>query len=159
MDLVSLLTHHNWANSKYVQYIKSLAPEKYTQSLPGSDKTIHYLTYHLAEVFWYWYGRIHPDHGFEYPEETLNTLQMLDYIERIQSDILDWTKTADISKPMEYRFSETDNMVTTTPENVLQNFIVHSGYHRGQLAFLLRYHGFEGIEETDLNPYIYDLAQ
>ncbi len=57
------------------------------------------------------------------------------------------------------QWEEEDNPVVTTPENILFNFVTHSTSHRGQLPILLRFLGFDQIEDTDYNPYINELGQ
>ena len=45
-------------------------------------------------------------------------------------------------------------------ENILINFVVHSAYHRGQIALLLRAQGIiKELPETDFNPYHYQKEQ
>ncbi len=56
-------------------------------------------------------------------------------------------------------FDREDKPVSTSPANIIFNFVTHSAYHRGQLAIYLRLHGIPEIHQTDFNPYIYTLGQ
>ena len=159
MLIQTLLNHHQWANNIYFAYLKELSPEQMETKLPGSQKSCKDIIAHLYEVYWNWYAFLtdknYKEHG-DFEKMPLDGL--ISGIQTFQVDLVSFCQSHDLTKSIAFDEDEDGMVIQTTPENVIYNYFLHAAYHRGQLALLLRYLGFESIEETDFNPYLYQMA-
>lgn len=159
MSLKFLLDHHHWANDQFFDYILSLENEQIMDQFPDFDKSLYDLLYHLYEVNWNWLQTItSSEKEFDWNEE-IPVEELISRIKKTQSQMDEFVEQGNLSKKIILQFSDDDIPVETNPEKILLNFITHAAYHRGQIALLLRYLGFVDINETDINPFVYQRGQ
>jgi uncharacterized damage-inducible protein DinB len=138
----------------------SITDEEFNTSIPGFQNTLRKLTCHLIEVYWFWSRFITTKNYDDEPNfDDLSKDELLKRLQEAQQKTLDLAKVENVLQTHTLQWDKSHQPVITTNENVLFNFVSHCAYHRGQMAVLLRHVGFEGIEETDYNPYIYEQGQ
>ena len=157
MNILELLAYNSWAEDHYLTIISRLTEDQFKQEISG--KSIHDLLYHLLEVYWFWLRRITNQDFTNEPAKKWNKNDIIQALRNIRVEISDFAKNEDLQNKITIQWDDNDKQANLSYNSVLMNFIVHSGYHRGQHAILLKSHGVAKIGDTDINPYNYQLEQ
>jgi len=142
IDQSDLLAYDRWANHKYLDVIATLESEQYARKLGSSFGSIRDTLVHLAWAEWVWVERwqgrspqvrASPD---QFP--TVSSVQSyLKEVEEAQVRVFELLQRGAMT--VRIRYTNLKNEVLEyTFEQMLHHIILHSGYHRGQLATLLR---------------------
>jgi uncharacterized damage-inducible protein DinB len=139
---LDILAYDRWANHKYLVLIATLDSEQYARKLGGSFGSIRDTLVHLAWAEWVWVERwqgrspqvrASPD---QYP--TVSSVQSyLKEVEEAQVRVFELLPREAMTTQI--RYTNLKNEVWEYSfEQMLHHLIMHSAYHRGQLATLLR---------------------
>lgn len=142
IPLSEMLAYDRWANHQYLDLIATLDPERFTRQLGGSFGSIRDTLVHLAWAEWLWakrweksspQARATPD---QFP--TVESIRVyLNDAEEVQRRVFEG-EAADI-RTVRIRYTNLKHQVWEyTLEEMVHHLAMHSAYHRGQLATLLR---------------------
>ena len=140
--LIDQMTYDRWANLRLIGAISELAPRTFKQNLTSSYPSIHQTLVHIiwAEELWLerWQSRsfvrsLDPE---EFP--TLEIVRAkLEDIHSKQLQFLNGLNPAAADQIVGY-VNFQDQRWEYKLRQMVQHLMVHSAYHRGQLAALLR---------------------
>ena len=140
--LSDLLAYNRWANHEYLDVIAGLSSEQFTRKLGGSFGSVRDTLVHLAWAEWLWAKRWQrsspqmraiPD---QFP--TVDSIRLyLKDVEQAQMRVFEGAE-ADI-RTVRIRYTNLKREEWEyTLEQMVHHLAMHSAYHRGQLATLLR---------------------
>jgi uncharacterized damage-inducible protein DinB len=129
--LLRLFAYDEWANRE------SLASLKAAEAPPA--RALRFMG-HIIGAEWLWLGRLNQNRASlpVWPDLTLEQCeaQMPDLARRWH-DFLDALTPAELSRRVEYTNTKGEHWTNTT-EDILTHVVIHSAYHRGQIATELR---------------------
>jgi uncharacterized damage-inducible protein DinB len=129
--LLRLFAYDEWANAE------SLASLKAAGAPPA--RALRFMG-HIIGAEWLWLGRINEDRASMpvWPDLTLEECEaQLPDLARHWRDFLDALTPAELSRRVEYINTKGERWANTT-EDILTHVVIHSAYHRGQIATELR---------------------
>jgi uncharacterized damage-inducible protein DinB len=159
LNIEKLLIFKNWADDLYLKYAAELTDEQFYNKTSIVDKSVQSILYHMYEVYWFWFHNATDKNYSDEPSPDSTRDELIIGIKQINKDILELARIPEKHVEFNIQWDKKDKPVTTNTMNILINFLFHSAYHRGQLALLLRHHGYKTIDETDFNPYLYQKGQ
>ncbi len=126
--LQRLFDYDDWANLEEVRHLRSLAapPEKALRILA-----------HIVGTEWLWLGRLRraPKPAIVWPDLTLDECE-----QQIEGLHHEWPRESGRTDVVEYVNSKGDHW-SSRADDILIHVIIHGGYHRGQIATLVRQSG------------------
>jgi uncharacterized damage-inducible protein DinB len=140
--LSDLLAYDRWANHQYLDVIAKLTDEQFTRKLGGSFGSIRDTLVHLAWAEWLWAKRWQrnspqvratPD---QFPTCESVRSYMKD-VEEAQQRIFEHGQPDVMTVRIRYTNLKQE-VWEYTLEQMVHHLTMHSAYHRGQLATLLR---------------------
>lgn len=142
ISLSDLLAYDRWANHQYLDAITTLEGEQFTRKLGGSFESIRDTLVHLAWAEWVWVERWQgrspqvratPD---QFP--SVSSVQVyLKEVEEAQVRVLERNLPGMATVRMPYTNLNRE-IWEYSFEEMVHHVMMHSAYHRGQLATLLR---------------------
>jgi uncharacterized damage-inducible protein DinB len=142
IPLSEMLAYNRWANRQYLDVIATLDAGQFTRQLGGSFGSVRDTLVHLAWAEWLWVKRwqntspqVRVTPG-EFP--TVESVRAyLEDVEQGQTRIFEG-ENPDI-RTVRIRYTNLKKQVWEySLEEMVQHVVMHSAYHRGQLATLLR---------------------
>lgn len=99
---------------------------------------------HIIAAEWLWYKRLHGSNSrLVWPDWSLATCRLeLDVLSREWRTYLDSLEEDQLADRLAYTNSKGEKF-TNMAEDMLTHIVMHSAYHRGQIAMLLRDAGYE----------------
>ena len=125
--LKKLFEYDDWANREEVRHLRSLkAPP------PQAMKILA----HIVGTEWLWLGRLRGEKpAVVWPDLTLD--QIAEQIDRLRDE---WPREFGRTDVVEYVNSKGEKW-SSRADDILMHVIIHGGYHRGQIATLVRQSG------------------
>jgi len=125
--LKKLFDYDDWANREEVRHLRSLkAPP------PQAMKILA----HIVGTEWLWLGRLRGEKpAVVWPDLTLD--QIAEQIDRLRDE---WPREFGRTDVVEYVNSKGEKW-SSRADDILMHVIIHGGYHRGQIAILVRQSG------------------
>ncbi len=140
--LTDLLAYNRWANHQYLDVIARISDEQFTRKLGGSFGSVRDTLVHLAWAEWLWAKRWQksspqvraiPD---QFP--TVESIRMyLKDVEEAQIRVFSHGEADLRTVRIRYTNLKREEWEYTL-EQMVYHLMMHSAYHRGQLATLLR---------------------
>jgi uncharacterized damage-inducible protein DinB len=140
--LSDLLAYNRWANHQYLDVIARVSDEQFTRTLGGSFGSVRDTLVHLAWAEWLWAKRWQksspqvraiPD---QFP--TVESIRVyLNDVEEAQTRVFAHGETDLRTVRIRYTNLKREEWEYTL-EQMVYHLTMHSAYHRGQLATLLR---------------------
>ncbi len=129
MNIERLFAYDDWANREEVRHLRSLAA-------PPPQQAIKILA-HIVGTEWLWLGRLRraAKPAVVWPDWTLDQCEK--EIDRIRSE---WPRELGRTDVVEYLNSKGERW-TSRADDILMHTIIHGGYHRGQIATIVRQSG------------------
>ena len=142
IDYQRLFAYDNWANREEVGHLRSLAAPP--------AQAIKILA-HIVGTEWLWLGRLRREAkpAIVWPDLTLD--EIAKQIDRLRGE---WQRDFDLNDVVEYMNSKGERW-SSSAEDILMHTIIHGGYHRGQIALLVRQSG----ETPAYTDYIHCIRQ
>ena len=144
---------NSWANRRILESCASLANEKFTRDLHSSFPSIRDTLAHMMEVEWIylerWHGRSPggPPEGRPYAD-LASLAARWQGIERSLNSFAVVQTEDTLAERVDYRNTKGDPYANALWE-MMVHLILHSSYHRGQVATMLRQSGSKALG-TDL---------
>ena len=140
--LSDLLAYDRWANHQYLDVIAKLSAEKFTRKLGGSFGSIRDTLVHLAWAEWLWTKRWQSNSPkLRATPEKFPTCESvrsyLNEVEDAQRRVFEHEKPDTMTVRIRYTNLKRE-VWEYTLEEMVHHLTMHSAYHRGQLATLLR---------------------
>lgn len=141
-DLIDLITYDYWANTRLVDTASEINPQNFTKKIISSFPSVQETFLHIiwAEELWLmrWQGRSFVTELDPREYQTLETIKIkLDALHKDQ--ILYFRNLNSDDKDLRVSYLNfTDERWEYRLEQMVQHLILHSAYHRGQLATLFR---------------------
>jgi uncharacterized damage-inducible protein DinB len=128
IDFQRLFAYDHWANREEVRHLGELA------NPPAAAIKI---LAHIIGTEWLFLGRLRhdPKPAVVWPNLTLD--QISEQIDRVGRE---WKQKFDLNAVVEYVNSKGERW-SNRAEDILMHVIIHGGYHRGQIATLVRQSG------------------
>ena len=127
MNLNRLFDYDDWANREEVRHLRSLKSPP-----PHSLKILA----HIVGTEWLWLGRLRGEKpAVVWPDLTLD--QIAEQIDRLRDE---WPREFGRTDVVEYVNSKGEKW-SSRADDILMHVIIHGGYHRGQIAILVRQSG------------------
>ena len=125
-----LFAYDDWANREEVSHLRSFAAPP--------AKAIKILA-HIVGTEWLWLGRLRRESkpAIVWPDLTLD--QVSEQIDRLRDE---WPKEFEKKDVVEYVNSKGEKW-SSRADDILMHVILHGGYHRGQIATIVRQSGNE----------------
>jgi len=125
-----LFAYDDWANREEVSHLRSFAAPP--------AKAIKILA-HIVGTEWLWLGRLRRESkpAMVWPDLTLD--QVSQQIDRLRDE---WPKEFEKKDVVEYVNSKGEKW-SSRADDILMHVILHGGYHRGQIATIVRQSGNE----------------
>jgi uncharacterized damage-inducible protein DinB len=129
--LLRLFAYDEWANGESLASLKAAgAPPPRALRFMG----------HIIGAEWLWLGRLKQHRASlpVWPDLTVEQCEaQIPDLGRHWRDFLDALAPAELSRRVEYTNTKGENWTNTT-EDILTHVVIHSAYHRGQIATELR---------------------
>ena len=128
IDFQRLFHYDDWANREEVRHLRALAKP------PAAAIKI---LAHIVGTEWLFLSRLRrdPKPAVVWPDLTLD--QISEQIDRLRSE---WQQEFDLDDVVEYVNSKGERW-SSRAEDILMHVIIHGGYHRGQIATIVRQSG------------------
>jgi uncharacterized damage-inducible protein DinB len=142
VSLPDLMAYDRWANHQYLDVISMLDEEQFTQNLVSSYPSVRETLLHLAWAEWLWVERwqgrspktrIAPE---ELPKLS-NVRSYLKDVEDAQVRFLQGLPPGGETQRIRYTNIKGEEWEYNL-EQMVNHLVIHSAYHRGQLATMLR---------------------
>jgi uncharacterized damage-inducible protein DinB len=142
MDLHRLFAYDSWANREEVRHLRALAAPP--------PRAVRILA-HIVGTEWLWLGRLRgdPKPAIVWPDLTLD--QIARQIEELAPE---WPKHFGSTDVVEYVNSKGETW-TSRADDILMHVVLHGGYHRGQIALIVR----DSAQEPAYTDYIHCVRQ
>ena len=161
-QMLKLAQYNNWANQKVMNWIIEAGEQIADLEMKSSFTSIRKTVYHIYDAETLWLIRINgnqiqswpPSRDFNY---SLN--EFAGVFQKCSNDITLWIAAVDNKKLIEncaYKNLKGDPFVSSYYD-IIQHFLNHSTYHRGQLITMLRQAGFTNVGSTDYITYCREL--
>lgn len=142
ITLSDLLAYNRWANHQYLDALARLNEEQFLRKLGGSFGSIRETLVHLAWAEWLWSERWQgkSPQSRATPERfpTADAVRSyLEDVEQVQARVLEGGG-ADLATARIRYTNLRQQEWEYTLEQMVHHLVMHSAYHRGQLATLLR---------------------
>ena len=142
MQLSEVVLYNQWANHQYFDAISKLSGEQFDRNVGGSFPSLHETLLHLAWAEWIWAARWEGSSPQframpkKYP--TVESIRAyMKGAEEIQLRMCAGGESANVS--LRIRYTNLKNEVWEySLEQMVHHVLMHSAYHRGQLADQLR---------------------
>lgn len=142
ISLSDLLAYDRWANHQYLDVLATLTDEQFTRKLGGSFVSVHDTLLHLAWAEWVWtkrWNRTSPQVRAT-PDQFPTCESIRSYmkdVEEAQMRIFEHGQPDIATIRIRYTNLKREEWEYTL-EQMVHHLTMHSAYHRGQLATLLR---------------------
>jgi uncharacterized damage-inducible protein DinB len=126
-----LFAYEGWANHEAAEALLRV---------PSPSSRILRIMAHIIGASWLWYSRVvgQPSPIPVWPELRPDELPSgIDAVQRVWEKLLQTLTPEQLNKPIHYVNTKGEPW-TSTVEEILTHLFMHSAYHRGQLAVLLR---------------------
>ncbi|CAN5703760.1 damage-inducible protein DinB [soil metagenome] len=152
-EIRSLYAYNEWANARMFSAAAALDPAAFTAPRGSSFSSIRDTIAHIATAEWIWLRRWRGESPVELPDwaeaAAASTLaKRLHEIEADRAAFLSGVDDEDLQKPLAYRSFKGEPWRQPLVDQLL-HVVIHSTYHRGQIATLFRQAGF-AAPATDL---------
>jgi uncharacterized damage-inducible protein DinB len=142
ITLLDLMAYDRWANHQYLDVITKLNIEQFTRKVGGSFGSLRDTLVHLAWAEWIWTERWqHRSPKVRATSDQFPTvLSIQTYLEGVEKDqerILGQLKPGAETDRLRYTNLKGEEWEYDF-EQMVHHLTMHSAYHRGQLATLLR---------------------
>ena len=137
-----LFSYTEWANARFLECVRGLSEEQFTQHIPSSFPTIRDTLGHMVFAEWLWLQRWKGESPTSRPEWTkepsLETLEtQLRAVERERTELVDSLTDEDVRREFPYRNMAGEPYSALLGE-LMAHVVNHGTYHRGQLTTMLR---------------------
>jgi len=125
-----LFAYDTWANAESLKAVRDA----------GAPAAAVRLMAHVAAAAQLWKGRLHgdPKPVVVWPESSVDeTAAQLDRLGRMWPTFVAGLGVADLAQSVAYVNSKGESW-NTSLEDILVHVVLHSAYHRGQVAYVLR---------------------
>jgi uncharacterized damage-inducible protein DinB len=140
--LAELLAYDRWANHQYLDVIAGLSNEQFTTKLGGSFGSVRDTLVHLAWAEWLWAERWQGRSPQVRPaaDQLLTADAVRSYLKDIEvAQIRVFERGGTDIMTVRIRYTNLKKEAWEyTLEQMVHHLTMHSAYHRGQLATLLR---------------------
>jgi uncharacterized damage-inducible protein DinB len=129
-SLERLFAYDAWANAESVKAVRDA----------GAPPPAVRLMAHIAAAEELWKGRLHADPApvVVWPESSVDEIELrLDRLGRTWPAFVAGLAAVDLVQSVAYVNSKGEEW-TTSVEDILLHVVIHSAYHRGQVAYVLR---------------------
>lgn len=145
-DLENFYDYSYWANRLLFQVISQLTPEQFRQPVAGSYGSIRNTMVHALSAEWGWLDRCGgSERGARLNADDYPTAESLieawSKVERYVREFLSTLKDEDLVRKVEFKNPRGETRSMALGE-LMQHAAVHGIHHRGQIALLLRLHGY-----------------
>jgi uncharacterized damage-inducible protein DinB len=134
-SLERLFAYDAWANVESLKAVRAA----------GAPATAVRLMAHVAAAERLWKGRLHADPApvVVWPDSSVEAIgEEVDRLGRMWPAFLTGLPVVDLARSVGYVNSKGEEW-TTSVEDILLHVVLHSAYHRGQVAYVLRAAGAE----------------
>jgi uncharacterized damage-inducible protein DinB len=134
-SLERLFAYDAWANGESLKAVRAA----------GAPATAVRLMAHVAAAGRLWKGRLHADPApvVVWPDSSVEAIgEEVDRLGRMWPAFLTGLPVVDLARSVGYVNSKGEEW-TTSVEDILLHVVLHSAYHRGQVAYVLRAAGAE----------------
>jgi len=134
-DFLRMFAYDNWANGECLRSLKNL---------DGSDEKVKRMA-HIVSAEKLWLERIlrHPQTMAVWPTSTVQDCEALNYeMQKGWNVYIEKLTPTDLKATVEYRNTKGE-LWSNRVEDILTHVLMHSAYHRGQVALQIRAAGME----------------
>lgn len=129
IKLAELFAHEKWANKE----ILSAAGDK------PSEKFVVLMS-HIILAQDIWISRLSEKMSTTHPWDTMDVSKMADRIQDNYEELLQIVKLKDLNAPVKYKNTKGETF-SNSAIDILMHLLLHSQYHRGQLASDIKANG------------------
>jgi uncharacterized damage-inducible protein DinB len=153
-DIRALLDYHYWARDRLLAAVEPLTAEQLTRDMGSSFRSIHDTVVHIYAAEWVWHSRwtgVSPTTLLDpagFPDVATIRQRWAELEGQVRS-FIESAGEAGLARVYDYKLlsgaagrSELRQMV--------QHFVNHASYHRGQVTTLLRQIGVQPATSQDL---------
>jgi uncharacterized damage-inducible protein DinB len=149
-----LMNYNYWARDRVLASADSLSPEQLTQPVASSFGSVLDTLVHMHFAEWIWYQRwqgVSPTAG---PDRTMLTsvAAVRDAWRPLEAQIRAFVESlgpADLSRVIDYKLLSGQPSSSSFWQMIV-HLVNHGGYHRGQIATMLRVIGAKPAQSTDM---------
>ena len=153
ISLETSLRHLAWSNKKFFSYFEDLPVEVFTLKAADGEWTIGRLLFHIANSeAWFRYC-LTGDDWTDYEEITSRTMvpKFLNILGELDSVLV--SNAAKPDDALEIKAGE--QIIYATPSLILSQAVLHAAEHKGQIATILKQHGYHiDLDTLDLWHFI-----
>ena len=140
--LARLFAYNRWANHQYLDAIEKMPAGQFTQELGGSFSSIQETFVHLAWAEWVWsrrwQGTSPRDRATADQYPTVESVRSyLNDIEQLHLRLFEKGEAPDGAARIRYTNLKGEELEYTF-EEMAHHVLMHSAYHRGQIATFMR---------------------
>jgi uncharacterized damage-inducible protein DinB len=141
-EIRELLGYHEWANNRLFDVIEKLTPEQYMRDVKSSHGSLHGTLVHLVGTEKVWLDRLRQKSNIVFlkPDDVHSFAELRSFWNAMREE---WKQfigslTDDKLKETLTFTSSRGDVFSNTYSQMLQQFINHSTFHRGQVVTILR---------------------
>jgi uncharacterized damage-inducible protein DinB len=152
-----LIDYNYWARDRILASADQLTPEQLTQSVASSFGSVLDTLVHMHFAEWIWYQRWQGTSPTAGPDKAAFTsvAVLRDAWHPLETQIRDFVESlgpAGLARVISYRLLTGQESMSPYWQTIA-HLVNHGGYHRGQVATMLRLIGAQPAQSTDMIVY------
>jgi uncharacterized damage-inducible protein DinB len=157
-DVQTLLDYHYWARDRVLAAVEPLTDEQRTRDMGSSFRSIHDTLVHLYSAEWAWYSRwngVSPTALLDpagFPDLAALRARWAE-LERQVRSFVEAAGEDGMARVYEYK-SLAGAVGRSELRQMVQHFVNHGSYHRGQITTMLRQMGATPAKSLDLIAFL-----
>jgi len=149
-----LIDYNYWARDRILGSADRLTPEQLTQSVGSSFGSVLDTLVHMHFAEWIWYRRWQGESPVEGPDRSslMSVAALRDAWHPLEAQIRSFVESlgpAGLSRVIEYKTMNGQPGMSSYWQMIV-HLVNHGGYHRGQVATMLRLLGARPAQSTDM---------